>query len=356
MPNVWFLEYTQIEESVEMKRGLYIGAYSEGSTSKMRADILWSLLNGWEFTVIDTDVPKRVMPRLWQSIGFRYKVGPLIGKVNRYVLNNIGTGNYDLIWVDKAIYLTLATTMLLRKHTAKLVHYTPDPAFTFHRSKLFYKSMPFYDFVVTTKSYEMSDYMNVMGSNSKVLYATQGFDKELHRPMVEWASKKGVAFIGHYEEERVKPLEAMLHNGIYVTLAGIGWEKFVKAHPSVYLNYLGSGVFGTEYVRSISSCLYAWGAVSKWIPEKHTTRTFEIPACGTALLTERNDEIETFFADDEVIYYDNISELVEKIKYYNVHLPELRTLIDKGYKKVQEGGFDYKSIMRNLLNKMEVTT
>ena len=204
-----------------MKRGLYIGAYSEGSTSKMRADILWSLLNGWEFTVIDTDVPKRVMPRLWQSIGFRYKVGPLIGKVNRYVLNNIGTGNYDLIWVDKAIYLTLATTMLLRKHTAKLVHYTPDPAFTFHRSKLFYKSMPFYDFVVTTKSYEMSDYMNVMGSNSKVLYATQGFDKELHRPMVEWASKKGVAFIGHYEEERVKPLEAMLHNGIYVTLAGI---------------------------------------------------------------------------------------------------------------------------------------
>lgn len=131
-------------------------------------------------------------------------------------------------------------------------------------------------------------------------------------------------------------------------------EKFVKLHATDHLNYLGSGVFGDDYVKAISSCLYAWGSVSKWIPEKHTTRTFEIPACKTALLTERNSEIESFYTDDEVIYYENIDNLIEKVKYYNIHKDKLKILIEKGYTKVQTGGFDYESIMRNLLQRMEI--
>lgn len=337
-----------------MKQILYIGIYSEGSTSKMRADKLKGILLNWEMDVINTDIPKRAMWRVWQSIGFRYKKGPLISRVNRYVLNNLEDKHYDLIWVDKAIYLTKRTTQLLRQHTYKLVHYTPDPAFTFHRSKLFYESMPLYDFVVTTKSFELFDFVQVMGNKNKVLFATQGFDKALHRPIVEWEKKKGVAFIGHYEKERRLPIVKLLQNEIDVTLAGIGWDKFVKSHQSPYLHYLGRGVFGEDYVRAISGCLYAWGSVSKWIPEKHTTRTFEIPACKTALLTERNDEIEGFFAEDEVIYYDGIENLIEKIKYFNEHPLELKTLIEKGYQKVQTSGFDYESIIRSLLQKIQV--
>lgn len=117
---------------------------------------------------------------------------------------------------------------------------------------------------------------------------------------------------------------------------------------------MGHGVFGEDYVRALSGCLYAWGSVSKWIPEKHTTRTFEIPACKTALLTERNDEIEGFFSEDEVIYYDGIEDLIAKIKYYNGHSQELKTLVEKGYHKVQTDGFDYESIIRNLLEKIKV--
>ena len=129
-----------------MNRVLYIGIYTDGSTSKMRADILRAILTGWEFQVIDTDVPKRKMSRLWQSIGFRYKLGPLIGKINEYVLNNIRREHYELIWVDKAIYLTPETTKVLSAHTDKLIHFTPDPAFVFHKSHLFYHSLPLYNY------------------------------------------------------------------------------------------------------------------------------------------------------------------------------------------------------------------
>ena len=37
------------------------------------------------------------------------------------------------------------------------------------------------------------------------------------------------------------------------------------------------------------------GLLAKWVPELHTTRTFEIPACGTALVTERNSETALVF-------------------------------------------------------------
>lgn len=123
------------------------------------------------------------------------------------------------------------------------------------------------------------------------------------------------------------PIVKLLQNGIDVTLAGIGWEKFVKSYPSPCLHYLGCGVFGEDYVRALSGCLYAWGSVSKWIPEKHTTRTFEIPACKTALLTERNDEIEGFFSDDEVIYYDGINDLIEKINTTTTIYRNLKRLL-----------------------------
>lgn len=337
-----------------MKRILYIGIYNNGSTSKMRADKVKAILHDWEMDIINTDIPKQKMWRIWQSIGFRYKKGPLIKKVNRYVLNHVKYNHYDLIWVDKAIYLTKDTTITLRKLTDKLVHFTPDPAFTFHQSKLFYDSMPWYDYMITTKSFELQDFIRVMGSKEKVLYATQGFDKELHRPVVAWENKKGVAFIGHYEAERELPIKKLLQNKIDVTLAGIKWDKFAKLHQSPYLHYMGGGVYGEEYVRAINECWFAWGSVSKWIPEKHTTRTFEIPACKTALLTERNDEIEGFFADDEVVYYNDIDNLIDKVNYYSNHLEELKSLIEKGYKKVQSGRFDYESIIKNLLIKMKI--
>ncbi|WP_286438517.1 hypothetical protein [Bacteroides acidifaciens] len=67
-------------------KALYIGINSEGTTSKMRAGILKKILSNWDFDIIDTDIPKKSMNRIWQSIGFRYKKGPLITKVNDYVL------------------------------------------------------------------------------------------------------------------------------------------------------------------------------------------------------------------------------------------------------------------------------
>jgi len=329
---------------------LYVGQYSDGTTSKMRCKVIQKILKPSIFQVIDANIPFYKTHRLLRSFGFRYKKGPLINNINKYIIAALKEETYDLIWVDKAVFLTPKTTALLRSRASKLVHFTPDPAFTFHKSKLFLKSLPNYDFLVTTKSYELEHYYKYI-KTEKVLYATQGFDAKLHKPSKQLFSKKeGFVFIGHYEDQRAVVLEKLLQNDIKITLAGIKWYQFAKKHQNnPNLIYLGNGVYGEDYVKTLQKAKMAWGALSKWVPELHTTRTFEIPACGTALVTERNTETQLFFKDDEAIFYTNENDLIEKITFFMNNDKPLEVLTKKGTSRAVTNAYDYNSILNAIL-------
>ncbi|MFD2244908.1 CgeB family protein [Pontibacter ruber] len=333
-------------------RVLYIGQNSEGTTSRMRAEKIRNLIgNQATFEIIDTHIPYFKSSNLERSIGFRYKLGPLIGKINKYILNHVSRYEYDLIWVDKGIFITKTTTSILRSLTRKLVHFTPDPAFVFHYSTHFKNSCHLYDYLVTTKLYEIKEYKR--NCRGEIIYCTQGYDKYLHYPRHKFEEKEGVVFVGHFERERGDLIKFLLEEGLKVKLAGIKWENFAKANrKNDNLTYIGKGIYGEEYANVISSALFALGSVSKWVPELHTTRTFEIPACGTALLTEENFEISSFYKSDEVIYYSNHLELIDKINYYMKHKDELKELTTKGTQKVEVGGFEYEEIIKRILNKI----
>lgn len=335
---------------------LYIGQYSTGTTSKMRADELKEILSPHKFSIIDTHEPFFKTPKLLRSLGFRYKKGPLITNTNKYIknkLNSFSVNTYDLIWVDKAVYITKETTELLKQKTTTLVHFTPDPAFTYHQSRHFVSSLPYYDYVVTTKSYEETYYQDLL-SAKKVILTTQGFNPKIHRPNVEIREKiKGVLFIGHCEKERETVLQKLINANIHVSVAGINWEKFTKKnHNNPLLTFLGKGIYGPDYAKTLASYEFSWGALSKWIPELHTTRTFEIPACATALITERNSETSSFFTEAEAIFYNSPEEMITKIKYYQNHKDELKKLIQNGRERVLQDGRDYKTIIKRLLDEM----
>ena len=329
---------------------LYVGQYSDGTTSKMRCKVIQKILKPSIFQVIDANIPFYKTHRLLRSFGFRYKKGPLINNINKYIIAALKEKAYDLIWVDKAVFLTPKTTALLRSRASKLVHFTPDPAFTFHKSKLFLKSLPYYDFLVTTKSYELEHYYKYIKTD-KVLYATQGFDAKLHKASKHPFSKKeGFVFIGHYENQRGEVLEKLLQNDIKITLAGIKWNRFAEKHQdNPNLIYLGDGVYGEDYVKTLQNAKMAWGALSKWVPELHTTRTFEIPACGTALVTERNLETQSFFKDDEAIFYANENDLIEKITFFMNNDKPLEVLTKKGTSRAVTNAYDYNSILNAIL-------
>ena len=331
---------------------LYIGQYSEGTTSKMRADTIAEILSDWEFDIIDTNIPFHATSRIMRSLGFRYKIGRAINNVNNYIKSKLQSNNYDIIWTDKAIFITEDTTKLLKKRSKKIIHFSPDPAFTYHNSKHFTESLKHYDYAITTKTYEIDYYKRYL-NKCKLLIATQGFDINLHKPYNTYEEKNNsFLFIGHYEKAREKIIKLLLDNKISVTVAGAKWDNFANKNKNV--KNLGTMISGEKYAKTISKYTMSWGAISKWIPELHTTRTFEIPACGTALITERNKETESFFNDNEVIFYSSEQEFVDKIKYYLENQDELKEISEKGYKKVITGGYDYKTILIKLLKDAEI--
>ena len=157
-------------------------------------------------------------------------------------------------------------------------------------------------------------------------------------------------FIGHYEDQRGEVLEKLLQNDIKITLAGIKWHQFAKKHQNnPNLIYLGDGVYGEDYVKTLQKAKMAWGALSKWVPELHTTRTFEIPACGTALVTERNLETQSFFKDDEAIFYTNENDLIEKITFFMNNDKPLEVLTKKGASRAVTSAYDYNAILNAIL-------
>ena len=335
---------------------LYIGQYSSGTTSKMRADILRELLIPSKFEVIDTHVPFYKTSKIWRSIGFRYKIGRLISETNNYVLEELkklNLFNFDVIWIDKGIFFKPSTLKFLKKQTIKLVHFTPDMAFYQNKSKLFEKSMPFYDFLVTTKTSELKFYRKKV-DNEKIILTTQGFSKTIHKSFHKFEDKNdAVVFIGLAEPHRLSIAERILDSKINLKLVGKGWGKFVEKYKgNKNLTYLGETIYDDEYSKLISSSMFGLGLLSKRFPELHTTRTFEIPACRTALLTERNQETQSFFQETEAIFYDDTDELIKKVKYYQEDTNELELITRRGYDRVNLEGYDYYSLLKNIIVKI----
>ncbi|MBD3296075.1 MAG: glycosyltransferase [Candidatus Omnitrophica bacterium] len=330
---------------------LYIGNYGAGKTTRARGEAIKKLLGEDKVDVIDTEVPLKRAWRPVRSFGFRYKKGPLLDNINRYILENI-SGDYDVIWVDKGVFIFRETVKKLKERTKILLHYTPDAAFYENRSRHFKEGIELYDFLVSTKNFEKDKYLEFV-PEEKLILTTQGYDASVHYPRNEFKEKEECcAFVGLYESSRGKAVSGLLRAGVCVKIAGKGWNRFVRRHKGSKLTCLGEALWLDKYAALISRAKFGLGFLNKSFPEKHTTRTFEIPACGTALVTERNEETSSFFNEDEAIFYDTPGEMVEKIRYYMVHSDELEELTCKGRERVVGGGFDYESQIRDIFKRI----
>ncbi|HMN25896.1 MAG TPA: glycosyltransferase, partial [Ignavibacteriaceae bacterium] len=266
-----------------------------------------SLLNNPEFIIIDTEKILNSFNKIIKTIGFRYKIGPVVEAINSEIIKSLNS-KYDLIWVDKGIFITEETTKKLKDKTEKLIHYTPDTAFYENKSYHFYNSIKLYDACITTKSFDLVLYKKFFAK--KIIYCTQGYDKNIHKTYNCFPDKSGICFIGLYEINRDIFIQKLLDAGLEIKLAGVKWDSFVRRNKNKSnLFFFGKSVFGEEYGKLISSSLFGLGFLSKKFPELHTTRTFEIPACKTILITERNEETRKFFKDDEVVFYNTSEEL-----------------------------------------------
>jgi spore maturation protein CgeB len=333
-------------------RAAYIGILTPGSTSRMRAEWLRRVTPEWGWEWFDTDRPLTGSSRVWQSLAYRHHIGIAVTRINAALHDWLAGKSFDLVWIDKAVFLTPGTMTEIRGATRRLAHFTPDTAFYANKSRHFEKTLKLYDLLVTTKSFDESEYRRRLTRDS-LLLTTQGFDPELHTPRIsDSARKKGAVFVGLAELDRENCVTALIENGIDVAVGGKGWKRFAdrwRGHP--HFSFVGEYIFGDEYASILSQSWVGLGLLSKKFPELHTTRTFEIPACGTILATERNAETTACFTDSEALFFDDYHDLALKMKrLFDGDVAPLSELAHHGRHRVITDRRDYPGILSTILS------
>lgn len=351
---------------------LYLGDISPGQTAGMRLRALERL--GYDARGVNTVSPWRQASWLQRQMQRRLSRGSIVNEINKSVLQAAQEFRPDIVWADKQEFLWPETLNAIRKLGARCLHFTPDPYFylEWKQTRLMNAAMNCFDALVYCKVYEAANYASL---GKPTFYMPLGYCDETHRPMppsdIQWNC--GVGFLGGWEPRRETLLTAVASAGVDLKIRGGYWDFLqdgkwtLRRHvilnqlagsdrfrfhcnPVITNAYLGGEVYGDDYARALSGAGIGLGFLRKVCPDQHTTRTFEIPACGSMLLSDRTEECQEFFAEGvEAEYFDSVDELVDKVKFYATHEDARSRIAAAGSQRCLDGRYSYLERMRDAM-------
>lgn len=262
---------------------------------------------------------------------------------------------YDIVWIDKGIIVRKNTFKEIRRcqPQVKIIGYSPDWMVGRHnQSRQFLESLPFYDCYVTTKSYAVDD-MKQLGCRD-VYYIGNAFQRDFHRPYNLTADEQkrfhcDVSFIGAFERERAESIMFLADHGIKVDIWGSQlWREFCDSHPN--LAFRGTELINEDYCKALSGSRISLCFLRKVNKDLQTTRSVEIPACGSFMLAERTTEHQEMFREDEeAVFFSNNEELLEKCRYYLEHEELRRRIAQAGHERCMASDYSYEGRIRMIL-------
>jgi spore maturation protein CgeB len=133
-----------------------------------------------------------------------------------------------------------------------------------------------------------------------------------------------------------------------------GRENFKFHRDEVLARALqGDEVYDDDYARALTSARIGVGFLRKAWPDQHTTRTFEIPACGSMLLADRTEEHKGFFEEGkEAEFFASEDELVDKIRFYTNNENDRARIASAGRERCLSGRYAYIHRLEDVLQKI----
>jgi len=353
-------------------RILFLGAIGPGQTSRMRMRALVRL--GHEVVGVDTAQPWVAASWLARQAQRRLSRGPVVDAINGSVLAAADAFRPDLVWAEKQEYLRPETVDALGRLGARRVHFTPDPYFTldWRRTPLMEAAIGRFDVLVYCKAYERADY-EALGK--PLVYTPLGFCDETHRPLASddprWAC--AVGFLGGWEPRREALMRAVCEAVDDVKIWGGYWDFLrdgrwsprrqavlrrlaggapfrIAPDPRLAAAWRGGEVYDDDYARALTGARIGIGFLRQICPDQHTTRSFEIPACGSLLLADRTPDHQSFFEEGrEAEFFASGEELVDKARFYAAHEAARARIAAAGRARCRSGGYSYLERLRPIL-------
>lgn len=278
-------------------------------------------------------------------------------QANQRLIEICRRNHFDLIFVMGENYVSAEAIEAIRRMS------TQAPRFLFHshdnlfangirKPGDFAKALAAYDIAFTTKSQNVDRYRALGQSNAH--FIPSAFEPSVHRPIAAAESRLdetfAVSFIGTYDDSRLAWLQSAGWERMHVW--GDGWRRFPN-YESLKGRIHPQAIYFHEFADVCSRSLCSLGLLREEAEDRHTQRTFEIPACGTLQLAPRNDEIRTFFDENrEIVLFDTPEELRDKIDFYLRNDSERERIARAGYERCLRDGHSYASRVTTMLDKL----
>jgi spore maturation protein CgeB len=360
---------------------LFVGSLAVGQTSRMRMEALQRL--GHSVRGVDSAERWRSPSPLARRLQQASCVGKVVASLNADVIAAAGGFKPDMLWAEKQEYLRPTTLARLRRDGIRLLHFTPDPYFSlkWKRTRLMDRAISLFDCLVTSKRYELVDYRRL---GTPVYYMPLGFDEAVHKPVTpasrqDFANyESDVSFLGGWEPRRERALDIVSRlSGVSLRIWGYGWDHVVDGRLTprrllamrrnaggqafsithkerLAASVQGNEVYGCDYARALSGARIGLGFLRTICDDQHTTRTFEIPACGSMLLADRTEEHREFFAEGvEADFFSSDAEMLDKIDFYLRNEKTRARVAARGFDRCHRSGYSYTARMSALLNQLE---
>lgn len=321
----------------------------------------WALEKLAEVDRIDSTLTSGILfYRIVNRLFVRYKCPVCFHfrSLNKTIIDAVRQKKYDVVWIDKGVFVegkTLKAIKQAQPHCL-IVGYSPDNMAERHnQSQVFLKSFPYYDYYITTKSYTV-DTLRRMGCKN-VLFVNNAYEASFHHPYQltqEERERLGgkVGFIGAWEEERCRSILYLAEHGIPVRVWGGGkWLEYKDRYANLKVE--DKGLYSEDYNKALSAFDISLCFLRKMNYDLQTTRTMEIPACGSMLMAERTVEHERLFKDrEEAVFFSSDEELLELCQYYLAHEEERKRIAEAGRKRCLTSGYSNEEIIKRILEKI----
>ncbi|MFH0891131.1 MAG: glycosyltransferase [Candidatus Liptonbacteria bacterium] len=237
------------------------------------------------------------------------------------------------------------------------IYIAGDDAWRFDsNSKIF---APYCDWVLTSYSKTIPKY-RAIGCENVITYAGWANPDIFQRKDI--AKDIDVGFVGTKTRARETIVGALRQTGINVAVRGKYWAEgeLPKEEMANFISRtkIMLGLNGSSYyfgIRPIARLFLRRPRLGSrnpfYVPDIHHLsrnyrewqqkkivqikgRIFEIPACGTAQITEYAEDLDLYYKPGkEIILFDGLADLLDKIRYYLTHHLELEKIAKAGFER-----------------------
>lgn len=355
----------QMAFSPENKQILFVGDfndYAKGASRARAMEQLGASVIGLPHTPPGN--PRTGTPPITLYFRLLWKLGihQDTEKVNAKIPPIVSIQKPDLVWIEKGNMVRPGTLRAIRARSPKtrIAGYSDDDMFNpINHTSAYVKSLPHYDVVFTTKSYNANpDELPGLGAK-QVEMVDKAFDPDQHKLLDLTEAEKNelgadVSFIGSYAPDRGEVLNFLAENGISVVVWGNGWKGFTPSSSNLTIKReaLVNTAGDLRFTKGINASRINLGFLRKINRDLQTDRSIEIPACGGFMLAERSHEHERLFVEGkEAAFFESNEELLAKVRHYLANDQERKAVAIAGFERCRKG-YSHRDRMAQMLSQI----